>query len=231
MSASARRSSRSVGWPARAAYVSRFRVPDLLPGAPERARAVFVGESPHRDEVASDVTEERTPFRGMAGREWWSAVGRLSGREIPVKPMPPRAVLEPLCQELGIGLINAVQYPLDPGIVRHTGAEADPATALGFAKATGPTSYKRVFKEPANSNPVVQAIEDLRARLAPFVEAGVPVVCLGNDSRWFVDQALAENAEALARVQVMPHPSSWWRNANNRTRAMGVLGRVLSVDR
>ena len=227
----ARRSLRPAGWPARAEYVRRYRVPDLLPGAPESARAVFVGESPHRDEVASETPEERTPFRGMAGREWWSAVAQLAGREIAVKPMPPRAVLEPLCQDLGIGLLNAVQYPLDPGITRHTGDDADPASALGCAKATGPTSYKRVFKEPARLNPVGQAIEDLRARLAPFVEAGVPVVCLGNDSRWFVDQALAENAEALARVQVMPHPSSWWRNANNRTRAMDVLGRVLSAGR
>lgn len=226
-----RRSARPAGWPVRAEYVSRYRVPDLLPGAPEKARAVFVGESPHRDEVAPETPEERTPFRGMAGREWWSAVARLSGREIAVKPMPPRAVLEPLCRDLGIGLLNAVQYPLDPGITRHTGQDADPASALGFAKASGPTSYKRVFKEPARANPVAQAIDDLKARLAPFVEAGVPVVCLGNDSRWFVDQALAENAEALARVQVMPHPSSWWRNANNRTRAMNVLERVLSAGR
>ncbi len=211
-------------WPFQRAYAARYRVPDLLPGT-KRVRAVFVGESPHRDEVAPESAGERSPFRGMAGREWWSALAKFQRHPLVAKPVPPRAELEALCRELGVAVLNAVQFPLDPKISLHTGESAVPARELGFAKDKGATGYKAVLKTGGKQNPVEQAIRDLQARLLPWVEAGVPVVCLGNDSRWFVERAVG--AEGAAKLLTIPHPSSWWRNGENRRRALSTLDQLL----
>ena len=79
-------------WPKSEAYVSRFRVPDLIPPQTEihELKAIFIGESPHRDEVLSEDPGERSPFRGVAGREWWTELSRFMKKPSSMRPVPPR---------------------------------------------------------------------------------------------------------------------------------------------
>jgi hypothetical protein len=222
-------SAKPAPWPPHEDFAERFCVPDLVPSS-GRLRAVFIGESPHRDEVAPKDAALRSPFRGVAGREWWAELVKLAGSDLTVRPVPPRPALESLCSALGIAVMNAVQYPIDPKIVLHQGDSAAPKMHLGFEKGSGEASYKAVFKQ-GGSNPVFRAIADLAARLQALGDHEAQVVCLGNDSRWFVERALALLPEggALTRrpAVTIPHPSSWWRNAAYRTRAVQALTQLL----
>ncbi len=227
-------------WPSHAPYAARFRVEDLIPAVPsgKPLKAVFIGESPHRDEVASEEADRRTPFRGVAGREWWKELARINsemnGKLLETKPVPSRPVLLELCRELGIGVMNAVQFPIDPKIVQHQGDYSTPLAHLGFEKATGFGSYKAIFKQSGDEGPVGLAIRDLANRLRALQDQSLQIVCLGNDSRWFVDRAvilLPEDA-AIRRLPILPvpHPSSWWRNELYRRRAVDALEGLLGTN-
>ncbi len=221
-------------WPVSRAFVSRYRVDDLVPppGEWSRLRAVFIGESPHKDEVAPEDPRERSPFRGMAGREFWTEVAKYLKAPGMTRPVPPRAELERICTELGMALMNAIQYPLDPKIALHYGEGCSPAEQLGFEKATGPRGYKAIAKKGGPGNAVDAAIRDLVQRLSKLQSARAQLVCLGNDSCWFVERAIAglpaEAALLSQPVLTIPHPASWWRNAANRTRASETLRTLLA---
>lgn len=224
-------------WPFFPSYAERFRVPDILPKGDgwSQLKAVFIGESPHRDEVAPKDPALRSPFRGVAGREWWEELVKIAGIEMKVRPVPARPLLENLCQQLRIGVLNAVQYPIDPKITLHQGDASTPRTQLGFEKGAGDFGYKAVVKQsPRDSrqgNPVQHAILDLAFRLSELAASPAQVVCLGNDSRWFVERAMERLPEgtplAGKPLITIPHPSSWWRNAAYRARAVGTLQQLL----
>ena len=214
-------------------YAQRFLVPDLLPpkSSLSSLRAIFIGESPHRDEVLPEDSRERTPFRGIAGREWWAELTKFQVSPVQTRPVPNRKVLLEICAELQFALMNAVQFPIDPKITLHQGAKSSPHDQLGFEKGAGATGYKAVYKEDLDHNPVRHAILDLTRRLCLLKESHAQIVCLGNDSRWFVERAmelLPSNAAVLEKPLLMvPHPSSWWRKASYRTRAVDVLKELL----
>lgn len=211
-------------WPQDPAYENRYRVLDLVPhGALTELRAAFIGESPHRDEVAPPSFEQRSPFRGVAGREWWMELSRFLAQPLALRPVPPREALLDACRQLRVAVLNAVPFPIDPKIVMHEGSASEPRSALGFEKSSGPFGYKAVYQRGGEGNPVASALRDLKSRLEPLVQAGVPLVCLGNDSRWFVERAVGTQA----LTATIPHPSSWWRNASYRQRAVELLGQVL----
>lgn len=216
-------------WPKSKQFVARYKVQDLVPE--KVSRAVFVGESPHRDEVAPESPSERSPFRGVAGREWWSELAKFLSHPLAMRPVPPRATLMQVCEELEIAVMNAVQYPLDPKIMLHQGRESAPVVQIGFEKGVGEQSYKAVYRQDLHPNPVESAIADLASRLTELKGAPAQIVCLGNDSRWFVERAVQEIPVDAPLVQkpvlTIPHPSSWWRNSAYRARAVEVLGNML----
>jgi hypothetical protein len=214
-------------------YRDRFYVEDLAPEiSPKRVKAIFIGESPHRDEVAPEDAAERSPFRGVAGREWWTELAKFLSYDVQTKPVPERAVLMKMASELGIVVMNAVQYPLDPKITLHQEGSS-PEEQLGFQKSTGPTGYKKVYKALGEKSPVARAIGDLAERLSVYEDSGAQIVSMGGDSRWFTDLALAKLPEGSALrskpVLQIPHPSSWWRNAIYRARAVATLEELLKA--
>ena len=227
------KASLSKKWPLNSAYRERFRVEDLIPqiALGHELTAVFIGESPHRDEVASENAAERSPFRGTAGREWWQELSQFQATSLPVKPVPDRMRLLQICSELQIGVMNAVQFPIDPKICLHQGNESDPYLYLGFEKSAGIKGYKAIFKQNIDINPVLNSLEDLRARLSVFDKMPVQLVCLGNDSRWFVEHAL-KGFEGSPLTQkpllTIPHPSAWWRKAEFRSRSVALLNELLA---
>lgn len=226
--ASRKPSHKLAKWPRSEQFNRRYRVLDLIPEdvASSRLKAIFIGESPHRDEVAPESAAERSPFRGVAGREWWAELVRFTGDPIVTRPVPPRKVLLEICSELQIGVMNAVQFPIDRKIMMHQGDASDPVVQLGFDKSTGSTSYKAVFKVQGQDGPVGSALDDLRARLQPLARPGIQWVCLGNDSRWFVERIHSEFS-GLKPLLTIPHPSSWWRNAAYKARAVETLQALL----
>jgi hypothetical protein len=221
-------------WPRFPKYSRRFRVPDLKPPGGPGSRGnlvvIFVGESPHRDEVAPTDPRERTPFRGAAGRAWWSELAKFLKHPKEVRPVPPRPVLLEICAELRIAMINAVQFPLDPKIALHQGRQAAPIPNLGFEKGPGRLGYKAVWKKSGQKGPVGMAVSDLAKRLRPLQAGRARIVCLGNDSCWFVERALEllDPAHEI-RVSTVPHPSCWWRKASYRRRAIEALSSILTA--
>lgn len=216
-------------WPEHFEYIERFRVPDLA--GPGPARVLFIGESPHRDEVSSEDIRERSPFQGFAGREWWKELFRIVGENVPMKPIPPRAQLLELCDRLKIQIAYAVPFPMDPKIQNHFGDAANPVSYLGFTKASGALGYRSVFKASKMDGPVGRAIQDLVSRLS-LIQAE-QIVCMGQDSKWFVDQALellpATSPLRAKPLMVIPHPSSWMRNEIYRRRALEALYPLLGA--
>ena len=223
-------------WPLSRKYSARYRVEDLIPifsrSNFSKLKAVFIAESPHKDEVSSENPRERSPFRGTAGKEWWGALSKIAGDQPISGEIPSREKLLEICFELGIVVMNAVQFPLDPKITLHQGHSCDPVEFLGFQKSSGPLGYKAVLKnsDRKNSvnNPVGEAILDLRMRLEGLKKSNDVsiIVCLGNDSRWFVERAAQGNLDDL-KIQTIPHPSSWWRKAEYRSRALKLLEDLL----
>ena len=213
-------------WPRTRTYCDRYRVQDLIPS--QKTKIVFIAESPHKDEVAPENSQERSPFRGTAGREWWSALAKFTQTKPANRDVPPRDQLLKICSELEISVMNAVQFPLDPKITLHEGKACSPVEYLGFQKSSGPEGYKAVLKKGGRHNPVVSAIGDLKARLIEVNKSNQVsiVVCLGNDSRWFVERALEGISDGL-EIQTIAHPSSWWRKAEYRTRALKLLEEFL----
>jgi hypothetical protein len=189
---------------------SRFFVPDLTPQARPALRncdyhVIFVAESPHINEVEPEKPQERRPLCGAAGRQWWSMLGDLLEHD-PSSDVGLQRMLS-LCCKHQFAVMNAVQYPLDPKIAASF-PKADPIKNLGFAKASGPYSYKKMKK----SEPVKEVIQSLRERLCQPGLEKTPIICLGNDAEWFVQQALADDPKLLERVRgKLPHPSAWWR--------------------
>ena len=196
----------------------RFFVPDLSPKdrlflRNAKVRVVFVGESPHVNEIEEEKAELRRPLCGAAGKQWWSLLAEIlePGTQIDVSA----SWLMEFCLRHQLAVLNAVQYPLDPKITKAYPL-AEPSKNLGFDKVSGPYSFKRL----KNTSPVQQSIEALRTRLVhPSLQKAL--ICpLGNDSEWFVTQALSKTDEGLSHLgEKIPHPSAWWRRG-------GFYGRV-----
>lgn len=194
----------------------RYFVPDLTPRDRMELRAlrpwvVFVGESPHLSEVAPERKGDRRPLCGAAGRQWWSLLSELlEGRP------DPDVSLERILgfsARHGIAVMNSVQYPLDPKIAA-VHPQADPLENLGFSKAAGELGYKRRKGGAA----VRSAIGNLRRRLSDRRIGDAAIWCLGNDSEWFVRQAL-DGVDPSRLAGKVPHPSAWWRQG-------GLFGRI-----
>ncbi len=191
------------------AKAERFRVPDLSPGDrkawanahafPWKVRWVFVAESPHVSEITPVELEERRPLCGASGKKWWALLSeKLTG--VASTDVSVQALLG-LCCQYQVSVINAVQFPLDPGITRVF-PEADPAKTLGFSKK-GADSYQKMKHSAA----VAKALVSLRLRLSHPALRQAEVHCLGNDALWFVTQAVGAN-----RIQSkIAHPAAWWR--------------------
>jgi hypothetical protein len=216
-------------WPSGSGAARAF-VPDLTPAdRPElaalRPRLAFVAESPHVNEVAPERATERRPLCGMAGREWWGMLRELAdGRRDDAVDLP--SMLQ-FCLRHGVAVLNAVQYPLDPGVARKL-AEADPHEVLEFSKAPGPRCYKKLGKEAC----VLGALESLRRRLAHPALAGARIHALGNDAEWFLKRALSAEDWAARYGGRIPHPSAWWRRGGwFRDRAREELGALLVPQR
>lgn len=186
----------------------RFFVPDLSPQSRKelkavRPRVIFVGESPHVNEVEADSLEQRRPLCGSAGRQWWSLLSELL-EGCPDPDVSLKRQME-LCSRYRIAILNAVQYPLDPKIAA-TFPGADPVKNLKFGKLTGEHS----FKKWKTNRRIQAALDSLRTRLSHPALLNVPIHCLGNDAEWFVSHALGQ--EAFDRMgEKIPHPSAWWR--------------------
>lgn len=195
----------------------RFFVPDLSPeGRPQlrdfTPRYAFVAESPHVSEISPEKLDERRPLCGKAGLQWWGLLSELLEGESSTDVS--RSRLEAFCQKHRIAVLNAVQYPLDPK-VSASFAQAAPALTIGFSKAPGTDHYKKM----KGSRELGFALQSLRERLQHPSLGDCPIYCLGNDSEWFVSQALGKE-EFLRRVKGrIPHPSAWWRRG-------GLFGRI-----
>lgn len=188
---------------------SRYLVPDLSPenrGLLKNSipKVVFVAESPHISEIEPLDIAERRPLCGMAGKQWWGLLTELL-EGTPNSDVSLKHLLD-FCLHQKLAVMNAVQFPLDPKITRLF-PQADPVKNLGFCKASGEYSYKKLRKEKA----VQSAIQNLKQRLHhPSLEKS-KVHCLGNDSEWFVLQALGKEEAAVRLGEKIPHPSAWWR--------------------
>lgn len=167
-------------------------------------RLIFVAESPHVNEVEPESRLERRPLCGKAGKVWWRKLGVLLG-EPPSDEVTLGRMLR-ICAEHQILVMNAVQFPLDPKISLHY-PEAEPVRNLGFAKITGPLSYKKKASNPK----ITIALENLRARLTHPATRGLPVAALGNDAEWFLNEALGAEQARARLICKIPHPSAWWR--------------------
>jgi hypothetical protein len=187
---------------------SRYFVPDLSPiDRPEldwsRARIVFVAESPHVSEIAPDRKSARRPLCGKAGRAWWAALSDV------LEGKPNDSVeldrLLALCRNFGVVVLNAVQVPIDSKVTRHV-HECVPLDLVGFDKGPGPHAYKKL----KNGIAVRKSIRKLAERLNSTELRDLPIVCLGNDSEWFVGQALGGEFSRRVIAKI-PHPSAWWR--------------------
>ncbi|MCM2323292.1 MAG: hypothetical protein NDJ90_08510 [Oligoflexia bacterium] len=191
----------------------RYRVPDLTPA--ERAelrdakiRFIFVAESPHTHEIAADSPAERRPLCGAAGKKWWSALGEFLEGDASEDVSLSRMLR--LCRTHGIAILNAVQYPLDCAITR-TEPKADPLRTVGFCKNAGADSYKK----QKSSLKMREMLTSLRSRLEAPELAGAPIRCLGNDARWFVEQALGPEETKRRLEDRLYHPSAWWRKGGH----------------
>jgi hypothetical protein len=195
----------------------RFKVPDLSPQARPflskmKPKWVFVAESPHLHEIEPESIDHRRPLCGKAGQVWWRLLSELLEKETSTEVSLER--LLKFCWDHQIVILNAVQFPLDPKIAIKF-PEADPVKNLGFSKASGPHSFKKL----KSSRPVQQALDSLGKRLRHPALKEVPVICLGNDAEWFVRQALVEEEISARLKEKVPHPSAWWRRG-------GYFGRV-----
>ena len=195
----------------------RYFVPDLSPHdrkvlAQLKPKYVFVAESPHISEVEPDEMKDRRPLCGAAGRQWWGLLSELLEKKPNTDVSLEHFIA--FCQKHSIAVLNAVQYPLDPKVAARY-PDADPAQNLGFNKVAGAYSYKKL-----KASPQVQAsLSDLAERLCHPSFKDARIFCLGNDSYWFVTQALGM-ADAIEKIQdKIPHPSAWWR-------AGGLYGRI-----
>jgi hypothetical protein len=177
-----------------------------------KPRFVFVAESPHISEVEPDELGQRRPLCGAAGKQWWGLLTKLlEGTEN--SDVSLKHLLD-FCSRHDIAVMNAVQFPLDPKVSKLF-PKADPVKNLGFCKVSGEYSHKKLKK----SDPVQSAILALRTRLQHPSFKDATIHCLGNDSEWFVLQALGQD-EAFERMgEKIPHPSAWWRQG-------GLFGRI-----
>lgn len=200
----------------------RWLVPDLVPDGVELC-AIFVGESPHKDELKPQDQVERSPFRGSAGKQWWQEIFGCAGlpfqREAQV---PPKTELEHVCRKLRIAVLNAVQYPIDPKITQHYPA-CVPREYLKFDKGErdrkgngngkGPFGYKTVLDDQYRAGPVGERIIDLARRLRRFSKMPAQLVCLGDDSEWFVSRAIQQLPLGCVLTEQSPvtisHPARW----------------------
>jgi hypothetical protein len=188
---------------------SRYLVPDLSPRDRPQARSfrpkvLFVAESPHVQEVTPEQEPERRPLCGTAGRVWWAELSELlEGRKDDDVSL---SRLLSFCERHGVAVMNAVQLPLDPKITRVF-PEADPLKQIGFSKEPGPRSYKKQKGKPE----LERVLDSLRARLNEESVRALPIVALGNDSEWFLRQALSPEEAEERLIGKLPHPSAWWR--------------------
>ena len=192
----------------------RFLVPDLSPKerpalSRMKVKFVFVAESPHVNEIEPDALRARRPLCGAAGRKWWGMISKVLEGVVDEGAELERQLS--LCRKHGIVVMNAVQYPLDPKIIRHVEG-AEPLRNLGFSKAAGHGHYRRL-KE---SESVRTALLSLKKRLMHSSVRNAPIIPLGNDALWFVEQALAASGRLSEKI---PHPAAWWRRG-------GLYGRV-----
>jgi hypothetical protein len=184
-----------------------FVVPDLSPRDRAALRQVkprylFVAESPHVSEIEPLNLSERRPLCGAAGKVWWNALSEVIDKH-PSTDLSLEHFLG-FCTRHRIAVMNAVQVPLDPKVTRLF-PEADPVKSLGFSKEAGTYHYKK-FKERKELQSV---LDNLRTRLNDPSVADVPIICLGNDSLWFVERALGADTTRIACK--IAHPSAWWR--------------------
>lgn len=213
MTASLERATEQVFSPNR-----RYFVPDLSPMdrhllKTAEIQAVFIAESPHISEIESEVEELRRPLCGMAGRQWWTMLAEVLGENEEVGLSAES--LQLFCRKYRIAVLNAVQYPLDPKVTKRF-QEADPVKNLGFQKASGPYSFKRLRATES----VQSVLRHLEKRVRHPSLSQAKIYCLGNDAQWFLGQALAPYPEDFQRfVDKIPHPSAWWRQG-------GFFGRV-----
>lgn len=196
----------------------RFFVPDLSPIDRQLLKTaevqhVFIAESPHISEIEAENEEQRRPLCGMAGRQWWTMLAEVLGENEEV--LLTAESLQHFCRKYHLAILNAVQYPLDPKVTKRF-PDADPVKNLGFQKASGPYSFKRLRA----TEPVQTVIRDLQQRVCHPSLSQAKIHCLGNDAQWFLGQALTPYPEDFQRfVDKIPHPSAWWRQG-------GYFGRV-----
>jgi hypothetical protein len=197
----------------------RFFVPDLAPWdrpifAQLKPKWIFVAESPHVNEVEPPLVKDRRPLCGKAGQKWWNLLSELWSD--PIDAGLSSRDLEQFCLKHRLFVMNAVQLPLDPKIVSHFPG-ADPILTLGFHKGSGPFSFKALKRAPS----VQGAFSSLRQRLMRPECHSAPMICLGNDAHWFVEQVLLSSDSPLKEKveEKIPHPSAWWRRG-------GYYGRV-----
>jgi hypothetical protein len=204
----------------------RFLVPDLSPRdrvalRHVKPRFLFVAESPHVSEVEPESKEERRPLCGAAGKVWWNALSKvIEGK--PSSDLSLSFFLD-FCKQHRIAVLNAVQIPLDPKVMRLFPL-ADPVKIIGFSKELGTTHYKKFKDRPE----MKKVLNDLRERLNDPSVKSVPVLCLGNDSLWFVERALGEEGKSRLLGKIA-HPSAWWRKGGLFERAaLESLSRLFS---
>lgn len=213
----------------------RYFVPDLTPrDRPQlkgmRVRCIFVAESPHVSEIEPQELEERRPLCGVAGREWWGMLSQiLEGASMPktdIVDVSLKRMLK-LCRKHGIAVMNAVQYPLDPGIATRV-AGAAPMKTVGFTKLAGENGYKQL----KSGTDVRRELRGLADRLGHPGLSEASIFPLGLDAEWFVRQALGKDAAAARMGERVPHPSAWWRQGGHfRQVAREKLERILDECR
>lgn len=213
-------------WPRGEEFRNRYFVPDLSPEQrPQlhdlRAEVVFVAESPHEAETASERLSERRPLCGRAGQAFWKMIGELT-MGVSSSDTDLERLLS-LARRGRFAVMNAVQFPLDPKITLYYGDAADPVAHLGFSKAALAS-----FKKLKSTAEVEAAVSLLGERLVHESVRHLPVISLGNDAQWFVNQALGE-AAATRHLMTVPHPSAWWRQGGKlRERARAQLKELLA---
>lgn len=209
-------------WPENQKYAKRFWVEDLVPEVPiGQIRCVFVGESPHTEEVEPPLQNLRSPFRGKAGRNLFEKICRK-----PIEGSIDREIWQKKINCSRVAILNAVQFPLDEKITKPF-PDASPSSNLKFAKVTGEASFRKVFiRNPDRLNP---AFESLKERLNPYIVARIPVIALGGDAEWFIRAVWGEdfvnNKDLFSKC---PHPVTWKWFPKQGAIAETVLDQILT---
>lgn len=201
-----------------------YFVPDLTPEPKNgRYKLIFVGESPHTEEIKQNK-DDRTPFRGESGIRFWQELANLLPHHVDVKHLN-RSVLEEFCWKNDIAVLNAIQYPLK---IKNS------TNVLGFSNDKKSQDYyvKQAFRlsgSGASGSNLRKHICHLAEPLNRIVHRCEVIIALGNDAHWFTTHACIRIGTETEVLRV-PHPFSWIKQVKNKEQATLAIAQALKSN-